>query len=292
MVLLADRLRNARTTFRKSNDELYRQVQKDPEFVRENVTLYNFDILENLDRIAAVMARDGDDLLSGLTNRTMIDIGCSNGDLGFAFESAGFSVGLLDRSHIAEEQNSQVRQDAPLVARIIARHRQSKAVVFDENIDEGFDPRRVSSAFRDASGLPEFKTFGLGVMVGVLYHLKNPYAVMEKLAQLCDHLIVGTWIADSYPRFKGNIEDEQVAYLLKDRQLAVDPTNYWIFTKRSFETLAERCGWEIVQTHLHQDDLPPLSLAKRAYRRLSNRMGKSPPDAVSQRYFMLLKAKR
>ena len=115
---------------------------------------------------------------------------------------------------------------------------------------------------------------------------------MEKLSHLCDYLIVGTWITDCYPRHKGNIENEQVAYFLTDRQLALDPTNYWIFTKRSFETLAERGGWEIVQRYLHQGEIPRVNLQRRVVRTLTNRMGKSPPDAVTQRYFMLLKAKR
>jgi tRNA (mo5U34)-methyltransferase len=281
------RLKAAERSLRKQRARLFGAVRQDPDFQSANISLYDFDILENIELILELLDDQAAAYLDNMPNRTMIDIGCASGDLGFAFEEAGFSVALLDRSHVAEGQGSLVRQDAPLVASIIAKNKGSRAVIFDEDIDDSFDPKRVIEGFaRSHEGDPQFERFGLGVMLGVLYHLKSPYSVIEKLGQLCDHLIVGTWVADCLPDRQRIIKDEQVVYLLTDRQLAADPTNYWIFTARSLRVLVERCGWQVLAEHSVTN---PVSLRERLLERPRRQPGVSPPDNVKQRVFMLLK---
>jgi hypothetical protein len=291
---LTTRLREAERSLRRQRTGLYEAVRHDPDFVSRNVTLYDFDTLDNVGVILGLVDERAATYLDGMSNRTMIDIGCANGELGFAFEEAGFSVALLDRSLVSAVQGSDVRQDAPLIASIIARNKRSRAVIFDEDVDQGFDPRRVVEGFRRAhGGEGPFERFGLGVMVGVLYHLKNPYTAVDRLRELCDHLIIGTWVADCLPEDRQRIiEDEQVVYLLKDRQLSVDPTNYWIFTPRSFRVLVERCGWRILAEHTITNPpdggaMPRNPLARFLARR-ARRSGVSPPDDVRRRVFMLL----
>jgi hypothetical protein len=279
------RLRAAERSLRGRRAELLDAVTRDPVFQREDVTLYPFNPLDNVDAILRLIEHPAAPSLERLPSRTMIDIGCANGELGLAFEEAGFSVALLDRSHVAEAAGSTVRQHAPLVASIIARNIGSRAVIFDEDIDDGFDPRRVLDGFSRTVGAdPPFERFGIGVMVGVLYHLRNPYSAIEKLRSLCDHLIVGTWVADCMPDRRRIIGDDQLVYLLRDRQLAEDPSNYWIFTRRSFHVLVERCGWRILAEHVVTQGV------RRRHRWLARLAGRgvSPPDAVTCRMFLLL----
>ena len=282
---LATRLTAAEGSLRDRRSQLLEAVRQDPAFERANITLYPYDPLENLPAILRLV----DDRIAArldASNRTMIDIGCANGDLGFAFEEAGFSVALLDRSHVAEAAGSQVQQDAPLVASLMARQLGSRAVIFNEDVDDGFDPDRVLEGFaRSFVGDPPFERFALGVMVGVLYHLKNPYAAIEKLRRLCDHLVVGTWVMDCLPKRWRMVADDQVVFLLGDRQLADDPSNYWIFTPRSFRVLVERSGWRVVAEHVVTKDEVPRH--ERWLSRLGL-VGASPPDAVRRRVFMLL----
>jgi tRNA (mo5U34)-methyltransferase len=287
------RLKDAERSFRQQRRQLLEAVRQDPEFLSAGVSLYDFEILDNIECILQLLGDGGSAFLDELPNKTMIDIGCANGDLGFAFEDAGFSVALLDKSHVAEAQGSVVRQNAPLVASIIARNKGSRAVIFDEDIEESFHPQRVIEGFAGSyEGDQQFQRFGLGVMLGVLYHLKNPYSVIEKLGQLCDHLIIGTWVADCLPDSREIIEDQQVVFLLRDRQLAADPTNYWIFTTESLRVLVERCGWQILSQYTATNPISepqPLSFRQRVLQRLGRRWGVSPPDDVSRRVFMLLK---
>ncbi len=291
---LPARLQAAERSMREQRPRLLEAVRQDPVFQRENIELYDLDTLDNIGLILGLlddrMAAD----LDAMPNRTMIDIGCANGELGFAFEEAGFSVALLDRSHVAERQGSLVPQNAPLVASIIARHKGSRAVIFDEDIDDCFEPARVVEGFARSHHLDAaFRRFGLGVMVGVLYHLKNPYSAIEKMGEVCDHLVVGTWVADCLPDRRRFIEDEQVVFLLQDRQLAEDPTNYWIFTRRSFRVLVERAGWHILAelslTNPPDDGaVPRRGRLERLLPWRARPAGVSAPDHVKQRVFMLL----
>jgi tRNA (mo5U34)-methyltransferase len=287
------RLKAAERSLREQRAALLEAVRQDPAVQSEGITLYDFDSLDNFVPIIGLLDEHMAAHLDGLPNRTMIDIGCANGELGFAFEEAGYSVALLDKSHVAEAQGSLVLQNAPLIASIIARRKGSRAVIFDENLDDGFDPRRVIDGFsRSRQGDERFERFGLGVMLGVLYHLRNPYLAIERLGQLCDHLIVGTWVMDCLPDRRRIVEDDQVVFLLEDRQLADDPTNYWIFTPRSFRVLVERCGWRVLAEHTMTNPLD--GEAARPRRRWERWLGRrqpsgvSPPEAVKRRMFMLL----
>jgi hypothetical protein len=237
-------------------------VAKDPRFLAERISIYPFDILANLGFIKSLLD-EAPGYLDGIANRTMIDVGCSNGDLGFVFEDVGFSVCLVDKAHVASNAvNNAVRQNAPLVARLIAEAKGSRAVIVDMDIDTAFDDKALAAARADLggrAGRPVPGRFGLGVMVGVLYHIKNPYSLIENLAATCERLVLGTWTATHMPDGERIIADDQVAYLLKDCELAADPTNYWIFTYRSLVTLVQRCGFRVVATYRRRqsaDDLP------------------------------------
>lgn len=87
--------------------------------------------------------------------------------------------------------------------------------------------------------------YGLVFFLGILYHLKNPFCALEKLAISSRFAFVSTKIA----RFAGpggpEIEDYQLAYLLDSDECNNDSTNFWVFSESGLKMLFKRTGWSI-----------------------------------------------
>jgi len=94
--------------------------------------------------------------------------------------------------------------------------------------------------------LPE-KKYGLVIFLGILYHLKNPFGVLEKLSHCSKEIIISTRIA-RYTKEDSSyhIRDNSFVYLLDADECNNDSTNYWIFTEFSLKKILRRTGWEIV----------------------------------------------
>ena len=116
--------------------------------------------------------------------------------------------------------------------KLLARELSSPAGVHDLNLDGQFT-------------LPH-PDYGLALFLGILYHLKNPFYVLETLAAYADWCILSTRIAQVTPSKRTRIEEEPVAYLLAPRESNNDPTNYWIFSFAGLLTLLERTGWIVM----------------------------------------------
>ena len=84
----------------------------------------------------------------------------------------------------------------------------------------------------------------------MLYHLKNPYYILEMLARQCDYCVLSTRIANTLPRQGLNLGDSPVAYLLDEYELNHDDTNYWIFSDAGLRRLLKRTRWEICDWHV------------------------------------------
>jgi hypothetical protein len=125
--------------------------------------------------------------------------------------------------------------------------------------------------------LPQ-QEYGLVFFLGLLYHLKNPFYVMERLARSARHVVLSTRVAQyAQPVTRGYVEPRSllwslasralrrfplplpvpasgmtriaglpVAYLVDERECNNDPTNYWMFTVDGLRRLLRRCGWEIL----------------------------------------------
>ena len=81
------------------------------------------------------------------------------------------------------------------------------------------------------------RDYGLVLFLGPLYHLKNPFYVLEAIAARADWCVLSTRIAQVTPDHRTRIEDEPVAYLLGAREANNDPTNFWIFSRPA-------AGWD------------------------------------------------
>jgi len=89
------------------------------------------------------------------------------------------------------------------------------------------------------------RDYSLILFLGTLYHLKNPYHVLETLAAAGDWCVLSTRVAQLTPRTGAHIETEPLAYLLDRREANDDPTNFWIFSAAGLVRLAERTGWMV-----------------------------------------------
>ncbi len=164
------------------------------------------------------------------------DIGCGDGDLAALLVSFGAEVDAIDHR---ESNFNQMRG-----VELLREEFGGKLSVFDRDLDNRFE-------------LPRGR-YGFAFFLGTLYHLKNPFYVLEKLAMQVDWCVVSTRIAQCTPNHTA-IEKEPLAYLLGSREANNDPTNFWIFSPAGLSRLLDRTGWIVVneiRTGCLQDSNP------------------------------------
>ena len=153
----------------------------------------------------------------------MLDVGCGDGDIAFFLESLGFRVDTVD--HAPTNYNAMVG------VRTLKRLLKSGIAIHTVDLDER--PNLPSS------------NYGLTVMLGVLYHLKNPFLVLETLARHSRHIFLSTRIASMTPDRKLNFGAQPMAYLVDEDELNDDNTNFWIFSEPGLKRLVQRSGWTV-----------------------------------------------
>jgi tRNA (mo5U34)-methyltransferase len=178
-------------------------------------------------------------LLDLAGSRPVLDIGCGDGDLSFLFESLGCRVHALDYSATNYNQMHGVAA--------LKRELGSTVDIHEVNLDEQFN-------------LPQ-DGYGLAICLGVLYHLKNPYYVLEKLARSAHYCLLSTRVARLSPDHKTDLLSLPVAYLVDEQETNNDPTNFWIFSETGLKRILKRTGWEICDylTIGPQKDSDPVS---------------------------------
>jgi len=154
----------------------------------------------------------------------ILDLGCGDGDLAFFFESLGYSVTCVD--HRASNQNDMQG------LRALHRELRSSVTVREINVDSEF---------------PLDGKFGLTFCLGLLYHLKNPFFVLEHLARISRFCVLSTRIARRLPGGVPMPDGQALAYLLGEDELNLDDTNCWIFSEPALRRLLQRTRWEVVQ---------------------------------------------
>jgi len=206
-----------------------------------------------------------DKLLTG-ANRTLfggkkriLDLGCQDGELAFFLESMGHEVVALDHPTYNHNGMRGVRALKAALG--------SAVELIDVDIDRQFR-------------LPH-ESYDIAIVLGVLYHLRNPFYALDELARRASYGVLSTRIARRFPNGKAMPRDVALAYLLGERELNDDETNYFIFSEAGLRTLLNRTYWEIedYRTAARKPDSDPVRperdervfcLLKSRYDRLAN----------------------
>jgi tRNA (mo5U34)-methyltransferase len=209
---------------------------------------YPYNSLSSIAQIERVATPD---LLERMRGLPLLDLGCGDGDLAFYFESLGFSVTAVDHELTNYNQMRGVRALREALG--------SKIDIQSADLDGRF---RISGG-----------PFGLCLLLGLLYHLKNPFYVLEYAAQKARYCVLSTRIARRTPRGTP-MAAEALAYLVDSAELNGDPTNFWIFSPEGLKRLATRAGWNVVAfvSSGEVNDSDPVKRDERAWVLLESRI--------------------
>jgi 2-polyprenyl-3-methyl-5-hydroxy-6-metoxy-1,4-benzoquinol methylase len=189
---------------------------------------YPHDTLGNVVAIEQLVGPEVSQLVELAGGEPVLDAGCADGDLAFLLESLGCEVHAID-----DPVNNY---NAMLGVRALASALASKV--------------RVEAADLDAQFALPSASYGLALVLGLLYHLKNPFYVMERISRHARHCLVSTAITDYVPGLYETVTGTSVTYLADVYEVNRDSTNYWFFSDAGFRRLLSRANWDIVSYYL------------------------------------------
>lgn len=209
-------------------DKLFGDKPKHPDFARKLAEIkarvrpepfdwYRFNSLVNLPVLDRLLPNGIDGIPALTAGLPVADIGAADGDLAFLLESLGCNVTAIDWP---DTNANQLRG-----LELLRGELNSAIQVAKIDIDDQF---RLDG-----------KYFGVTLCLGLLYHLKNPFYFLERLARHTRHAFLSTRIV---PRGKSS---EAIAYLTADREFENDSTNFWFFSEAGIARLLDRTGWDI-----------------------------------------------
>lgn len=187
---------------------------------------YPYNILGNLVHVDGMLTGENRDLDRFATSLPVADIGAADGDLAFVLEDLGnWEIDIID--------TAATNMNGLRGARALRDQLSSKVNIFDIDLDSQF-------------ALPR-ERYGLVFLLGILYHLQNPYYVMRELSQHSSYCLLSTKVARFAGPNRTPIGDLPVGYLVAPRETNNDPTNYWILSPTGAERLVERAGWKVLE---------------------------------------------
>lgn len=198
-------------------------------------SLGQFEVLDDF------LKGDPDALLALIGSDPVLDAGCGDGDVAFFLESLGARVDAIDFAPTNYNALFGIR-------------------ALKDKLGSAVEVRAVDLDTRPQ--LPSAK-YGLAIMLGVLYHLKNPFLALEAIARHSRHIFLSTRIAALSPDHRTRLGGLPVAYLVDEQELNADDTNFWIFTQAGFERLVRRAGWQVTHSAVRgpAESADPLSPA-------------------------------
>lgn len=184
---------------------------------------YPYSTLHNVIHLDSLLTGRNRHLTELIPPGPIADIGGADGDLAFLLERLGYDVHLIDN----RPTNFNHFRGAEMLKQALG----SRVVLHDVDLDSQFT-------------LPA-ENYGAVFFLGILYHLKNPYFALERLAKVTRFCFLSTRIAQVSTDHVTRIERLPVAYLLDPLEANEDPTNYWIFSDAGLRRLLDRTGWRV-----------------------------------------------
>ena len=197
---------------------------------------YPYGSIENFSVLDRLLTGTNRNLLRDISPKRTADIGAADGDVAFFLEQEGWEVTIID--------NPPTNWNGLRGAKLFKEATGSKVQIREVDLDSQFV-------------LPEQYDFVF--FMGILYHLKNPFYVLEHLSYRTRYCILSTRImrwsrpaeaaepdtSDSQTR-RQLLEHLPVAYLLGPQECNNDATNYWIFSDAGLRRILDRTGWNVL----------------------------------------------
>jgi tRNA (mo5U34)-methyltransferase len=183
---------------------------------------YPYDTLSALGHLENLLTGPNRLLLDG--RGRVLDMGSQDGELAFFLESLGYQVVAAD--HPAYNHNG-MRGIRALKAAL-----GSKVEIHEIDVDRPFT-------------LPH-DSYELVVFLGILYHLRNPFYVLEELSRRTTNCLLSTRVARCLPDGTALPANTALAYLLAENELNEDNSNYFIFTEQALRVMLHRAHWEVL----------------------------------------------
>lgn len=230
-------------TIQRRIAELCHEIAKDPELTRRAGSIFpHTTIHSNLELILNLFSIPEANKSLTVDQITYIaDIGCGNGELSFLLSQIGYKVTAVDYSCGYSQQ--------PYIVKRLAKELDIPIALVDFSVDRCFSMTDLKSSCisNEASSLPaNLQKFDLTISLGLLYHLKNPFAFVESLSNLTRHCVIHTWVFTHLPPAMAESTAPSLAYLLDAEELNDDASNYWIFNDTGVTRLFRRCGFEVI----------------------------------------------
>jgi hypothetical protein len=211
------------------DSNLYRRwLDKTRRKIGDDIPWYLYDILGNIPHLDALLHGENRDLGRLAAGLPVADIGGADGDLAFVLEHKwGWQVDLID--------TAATNMNGLRGARALRDQLGSGVVIEDVDLDRQFR-------------LPR-ERYGLVFLLGILYHLQNPFYVLKALASHADHCLLSTRVARVAGPDRARIAELPVAYLVSPSETNNDATNYWMFSPAGLERIVNRAGWSVLEQH-------------------------------------------
>src|SRR6266851_2075171 len=158
---------------------------------------YPYDSLAAFLRLHHLLRERQRQLLALVGDLPVLDVGCRDGAISFFLASLGCTVHALDNKETNFNQMEGVKALKAALG--------SRVEIHEVDLDTQFT-------------LPDV-TFGLTIFLGTLYHLKNPFFVLETLARRTRYCVMSTRLARFDDRRDPELQRLAVAYLVDEHEL-------------------------------------------------------------------------
>ena len=182
---------------------------------------YRYESLTNWVHLEKLLTGENRELPEG---KPILDIGCADGDMAFFLESVGYEVTAIDYAVTNHNHMAGVHKLKEALG--------SQVEILSMDVDTQFQ-------------LPA-KDYGLALILGAIYHLKNPLYLLETTSKHARRTVLSTRIARRFPGLNEDLRNVSGAYLLGSRELNQDNSNYWIFTEAGFRQMLARTNWDVL----------------------------------------------
>jgi tRNA (mo5U34)-methyltransferase len=222
-------LLNKSREFKKSLDE------KKIELAPSEFGWYPYGTLDNFFLIEKLLSSTNRDISALVGSMPVADIGAADGDSAFFLESLGFDAHIVD----FPPTNFNGCRGSQLLKQALS----SRVEIHQVDLDKHFE-------------LPG-ERYGLALFLGILYHLKNPFGVLEQLAKRAHYLLISTRVtrfnrpkvadvSSDTNQQRVDMQSVPCAYLVSPSETNNDPTNYWIFSEAGLRRILDRTGWDVL----------------------------------------------